>query len=104
MPLKLMNASALGVDDERLAEDRRRRADDVRHLAQRLDLGAVVRDAASASRRRRARSTEDAIAQLALQAGHQRQRDDERHHADGDAERRDERDDRDERLLRLASR
>ena len=36
--------------------------------------------------------------QLLLQAGHERQRDDERHHADGDAERRDQRDDGDEHL------
>ena len=44
---------------------------------------------------------EDPIAQLLLEPGHQRQRDDERHHADRHAERRDERDDRDERLLAL---
>ena len=44
---------------------------------------------------------DDAVAELLLQTGHQRQRDDERHDADGDAERRDERDDGDERLLPL---
>ena len=44
---------------------------------------------------------EDAIAQLLLEPGHQRERDDQRHDADRDAERRDERDDRDERLLAL---
>src|SRR5207244_13619113 len=36
-----------------------------------------------------------------LQPGHQRERDHERHHADRDAERRDERDHRNERLLAL---
>ena len=33
------------------------------------------------------RRADDAIAQLALDAGHQRERDDERHHADAHAER-----------------
>src|SRR5262249_3179740 len=43
--------------------------------------------------------SEDAVAQLLLQTGHQGERDHQRHHADGDAERRDERDHRDERLF-----
>ena len=43
--------------------------------------------------------SDEPIAQLALQARHQRQRDQQRHHADSDAEHRNERDQRDERLL-----
>jgi hypothetical protein len=44
---------------------------------------------------------EDARLQLALQPGHQRQRDHQRHHADGHAQRRDERNDGDEDLAAL---
>src|ERR1700730_13197882 len=44
---------------------------------------------------------EDAVAQFLLQPGHQRERDHERHDADGDAQRGDERDDGNEGLLAL---
>ena len=85
--------------DERLAEDRRRGAHHARHLQQLGHLGRVVGDAAGLPdidvRLRR----KDLVAQLALQSGHQRQCDDERHHADGHANHRNERDQRDERLL-----
>ena len=80
---------------------RRRDADDARHLLQLLHLRVDVGDA----RTRRLedvdvrRGAEDAVAQLALQAGHQRQRDEQRHDADHHADDRDERDERDERLL-----
>ena len=43
----------------------------------------------------------DPIAQLLLEAGHHRQRDDDRADADGDTDDRNQRDDRDERLLPL---
>src|SRR6185503_6027399 len=45
--------------------------------------------------------SDDAVAQLLLEAGHQRQGDHQRHHADRHAQRRDRRDDRDESLLPL---
>jgi hypothetical protein len=44
---------------------------------------------------------EDPIAQLTLQSRHERERDDERHDANRDADRGDQRDERDERLLAL---
>ena len=66
-----------------LPEHDRRGADDARHLLQLRDLGVGSRsmppDLADVDVRR---ATDDAIAQLALQPGHQRQRDEQRHHAD----------------------
>ena len=79
MPLKLMNASAPGDDASAAPDDRRRRADDSRDLAQRRDLGAVVLDAGRLEDEDVRRRAENAIAQLALQARHHRHRDDERH-------------------------
>ena len=85
--------------NERLAVDRRRRADHVRHLQQFVDLHVVIGDAVRLEHIHVRVRSEDAIAQLLLEPGHDRERDDHRHHADADAERRDERDDGDERLL-----
>ena len=85
--------------DHRLAEQRRRRALHARQLQHPLDFGVDVLDAAGLEDVDVRRRTDDAIAQLALQSGHQRERDEQRHHADGDAEHRDQRDQRDERLL-----
>ena len=45
------------------------------------------------------RRADDAVAQFALQPGHQRERDDQRHHADRDPRRRNDRNQRQERLL-----
>ena len=75
-----------------------RDADDVRNLAQRLDLGAVVLDAGGLEDVRMRRRAEDAIAQLALQPGHHRHRDDQGKDADGHAQRRHDGNDGDERL------
>ena len=99
MPFRLMKLLPCAAADQRLAHDRRRGADDAGHGQQLRHLGVVVLDAAGLPDVDVRRRAEDAIAQLALQAGHQRQRDDQRHDADGDADRRDQRDDRDERLL-----
>src|SRR5439155_14056413 len=66
-----------------------------------LGLGAVVDDAALLPDVHVRVRSENAVAELALEAGHQRERDDERHHADNDAQRGNERDDGDERLLAL---
>ena len=82
----------------RLADHRRRGADHAGHRAQLRDFRAVVGDAGGLVDEDVRGRSEDARLQLALQAGHQRQRDDQRHHADGDAERRDQRDDGDEHL------
>ena len=87
--------------DQRLADQHGRRAGDVRHRLQPLRLGvdvveALRRQLRDIDVRRRA---EDAIAQLALEAGHQRDRDDQRRDAHRHAERRDHRDQRNERLL-----
>ncbi len=62
------------------------------------DFGVVVGDAGGLVDEDVRGGPENARLQLALQPGHQRERDDERHHADGDAERRHERDDGDEDL------
>ena len=83
MPLIWIGTASRDAGDQRLAEDRRRRADDVRHLPQLVGLGAVVGDAAGLPDVDVRVRAEDAVAQLLLQAGHQRQRDDQRHHADG---------------------
>ena len=90
---------ALLAGDHRLAEQRRRRALHARQLQHLLDLGVDVLDAADLEDVDVRGRADDAIAQLALQAGHQRERDEQRHHADGHAEHRDQRDQRDERLL-----
>ena len=84
---------------QRFADDRRGRPDDVRQLAKPDGLGLVVHDAAGLEHIHVGLRPEDAIAQFLLQAGHQRQRDHHRHHADDDAERGDERDDGQQRLL-----
>ena len=86
----------------RAADERRRRADNVRNLAQRLDFGAIVLYARGLEHERVRGRAENAIAQLALQAGHHRHRENEREHADRHAERGDERNDRDERLAPAA--
>ena len=102
MPLSVMNAALAGCGDQRLAENRRRGAQ--RRPAPGASFAAsalVVGDAAALPDEDVRVRAEDAIAQLLLQPGHQRQRDDERHDADRHAERRDERDDGDERLLAL---
>ena len=99
--LDLNRQRILAGGDQALTEDLRRRADDVRHLAQLLGLRVVVGDAARVPDVDVRVGADDAIAQLLLESGHQRQRDDQRHDADRHAERRDERDDRDERLLAL---
>jgi hypothetical protein len=85
--------------DQALAENRRRRAEDVPHLAQLLRLGVIVVDAVRIPDVDVRVGAEDAIAELLLEPGHQRQRDDQRHDADRDPEGRDHRDHRDERLL-----
>ena len=91
MPLKLMNASAPADDAIAAPDEGGGCADDARNLAQRRDFGAIVLNAGCLEHEDVRGRAEDAIAQLALQAGHHRHRDDEREHADGDAERGDER-------------
>jgi hypothetical protein len=80
-----------------IAHDRRRGADHAGHLQPRQIARHVVESAVPVNVDVRAGS-DDPIAQLALHAGHERQRDDERHHADADPEDRDGRNDGDERL------
>ena len=73
----------------------------MRHLPESIDFGPCIDNAARLPHEHVRIRPEDPIAQLRLQAGHQRQRDHERHDANGDAERRDQRNDRNERLLPL---
>jgi len=63
------------------------------------DLGAVILDPAGLPDVDVRGRPENAVAQLTLQTCHQRQRDDQRHDADRDANGGDERDKGDERLL-----
>jgi len=77
--------------NEALTENRRRRADDVGDLAQLVSFGAVVGDAAGVPDVDVRIRADDAVPELLLEAGHQRQRDDERHDADRHPERGDER-------------
>ena len=102
--LDLNRRADAAAEDQRLVENRGRGAQHPRHLPEPVGFGAVIRDAAALPdvdvRVRR----ENPVADLLLQAGHQRQGDDQRHDADGDAERGDERDDGDERLLPLGDR
>ncbi len=85
-----------------LAHQRRRRANDVWQLRQLRRFGAVIDNAAGRFRDVDVRvRPEDPVAQLALQPGHHREGDDDSHHADRDAECRDQRNDGDERLLPL---
>jgi hypothetical protein len=76
-------------------------AGDARHVFELLDFGAVILDAGALPHEDVRCRSKDAIAQLLLESGHDRKRDDQRHHADGDAERGDERDDGDEDLTPL---
>ena len=64
------------VRDEALALNRRRRADNARHGAQLGDLGGQIRQAGSLPDIDVGGSAENPVAQLALESGHQRQRDD----------------------------
>ena len=58
-------------------------------LRKRRNFGAIVLNASCLEHEDVCSRAENAIAQLALQPRHHRQRDDEREHADGDAERGD---------------
>ncbi len=89
------------ADDHPLPENRRRRAGHPRHLLQAADIRVVVGDAGAADLEHVdvRRGTDDAIAQFPLQAGHERERDEQRHDTDHDAESRDQRDERDEGLF-----
>ena len=91
--------AAAGALRQPLSEHDRRRADDTRHGAHLLTSSSASTQPASLEHVDMRRRPDDAIAQLALQAGHQRQHDEQRHHADGHADGGDERDERDERLF-----
>ena len=86
---------------EALTENLGRRPDHVGHLAQLLSFEMVIGNPACVPDVDVGARAEDAVAELLLETGHQRQCDDERHDADRHAKRGDERDDRDERLLPL---
>ena len=90
---------ALLAGDHRLADQRRRRPLHAGQLPHLFDLGVDVLDTAGLEDVDVRGRADDAIAELALQAGHQRERDEQRHDPDGHAEHRDQRDQRDERLL-----
>ena len=62
-----------------LPEDDRRRADDVRHCPQLRRFPPSHRHAARFEDVDVRRRADDAVAQFALQSGHQRQRDEHRH-------------------------
>jgi hypothetical protein len=86
-------------DDQRFSENGRPGPDDALDFLKLLDLGLVVLDSTRLPYVDVGHRPEDAVAQLALQSGHQRERDHERHDAHGHAQRRDERNEGDERLL-----
>ena len=65
-------------------------ADDVGQLANALEVPLGVFDAADLEHVDVRRRSDETIAQLALQAGHQREGDEESHHPDGDAQYGDE--------------
>ena len=92
---------AASGSEQRLAEDRRRHAGHPRDPPQPRRLGVVVGDAALLPDIHVCARPENPIPQLALQPGHERQRNDERRDPDRDPEHRDQRDERDERLLPL---
>ena len=73
----------------------------MRHRAEFLHVGAIVVEAAWLAYIDVGLAPENLVAECVLQARHHGQRDDGRHHADGDADGRDERDDGDERLFPL---
>jgi hypothetical protein len=76
--------------DEAEAVHRGGGADDVRQAEQLLRLRVIVEDAALLPHVHVRVRSKNPIPQLPLQPRHQRQRDDERHDADDDAQRRDE--------------
>ena len=82
MPLIVMNASAAAPTTSALPRMAGAAPTTCGHRRSCADLGVVVGDAAVLPDVDVRGGAEDAVAQLALQAGHQRQRDDERHHAD----------------------
>src|SRR2546427_173424 len=90
--------AARGADD-RLAQNAGRNTRDMRHRAKFLHVGAIVVEAAWLAYIDVGLAPENLVAECVLQARHHGQRDDGRHHADGDADGRDERDDGDEGLL-----
>jgi hypothetical protein len=84
--------------NHRLAHHRGCRADYASQCPNLRDFRRVVLDALGLVDEDMRRRAENAILQLALQPRHQRQRHDQRHHANGDAERRDKGNDGDEDL------
>jgi hypothetical protein len=85
--------------DQALAQDGGRRSHDVRLLAQALHVGAVVRNPAGPEHVDVRGGAQDPVAQLPLQAGHEREGNHQRHDANDHTEGGDGGDDRDERLL-----
>jgi len=83
---------------DRLAEDRRRGARHSRQGANTFDLRVIVGDPAGLPEIDVRLRSEDPVAQLVLQAGHERQHHDQCRDADGDPDRRDQRDHRNEGL------
>ena len=70
-------------------------------LTKLVGLGVIVGDAAEFPDVDVRTRAQNAVPKLLLEPGHDRQRDDHRHHADDHADRGEERDDGDERLLAL---
>ena len=83
MPLKLMKASLLG-EDASARPIIAGAAPTTRGTLRSASIsGLIVLDAGRLEHEDVGGRAENPVAQLALQAGHQRERDDERHHADG---------------------
>jgi hypothetical protein len=77
--------------DQAPAEHDRGSPDDIRQLAQAADVAIRVADAAGLEHGDVRGRPEQPVTQLVLQAGHQRQRDEECHDPDPDPESRDQR-------------
>ena len=83
--------AAAGALRQPQAEHDRRRGHDTRHGAHLPDLLVGLTQPSSLEHEDVRLRSDDAITQLALEAGHQRQHDEERHHADGHADGGDQR-------------
>ena len=98
-PLIVMNWLSAGALRQPKSEDDRRRGHDTRHGAHLPDLLVRLTQPSSLEHVDMRLRADDAITQLALEAGHQGQHDEERHHTDGHADGGDQRDERNEGLL-----
>ena len=98
MPFTVMNASSRLVDMSALPRTAGPAPTTPGIFRSALHLGPVVGEPSGLRQIDVRHGAEQFGTQLALEARHQRERDDERHHADGDADGREERHERDARL------